>query len=642
MKDTFYITTPIYYPSDKLHIGNTYCTVAVDVMARYKRLRGYDVKFLTGTDDHGQKIERVAEAAGVTPIEYVDRIVDMTKKLWKTMNCAYDVFMRTTEPFHIKACQRLFKTLFDKGDIYKGHYEGLYCVQCETFFTKTQAPDNLCADCGRPLETVREESYFFRQSKYQDQLLKHIEDNPDFIRPESRKNEMVSFIKSGLEDVAVSRTTFKWGIPVGFDEGHVIYVWFDALPNYVTALGLFGEDDSEYKKYWPADVHMVGKDILRFHTILWPTMLMALGEPLPKTVFGTGWLLIDGAKMSKSKGNVVDPEILVEKYGVDAVRYFLMREVVMGQDGNYTEEALASRINADLANDLGNLLSRAAGMIDKYFGGTLPAEHKATSFDESLINTAGQTIVKSAAAMDRIAFSEALTEIWTMVRRANKYVDETEPWTLFRNGDKTALAGALYNLAEILRLSAILISPVMPDTSAEIFRQLGITDDSLKTWNSLSFGGLPKSITIVKGAAMFPRIDLKAAFGEPDKPAEPNADVKTEAKAAPAVKTENYIGIEDFAKLELRVGIVKSCEKVSEKLLKSQIEIGGETRQILSGIAERFTPEDMIGKAVVVVTNLKPIKLRGHMSEGMILAAGEGEGLRLVTADGADSGAKVK
>jgi len=620
-KETFYITTPIYYMSGELHIGNTYPTVLTDTMARYKKMRGYDVKFLTGTDDHGQKVERMSAKTGKTPQDFVDGLAELSKNLWKTMNCEYDIFMRTTLPFHAKACQKIFRTLYEKGDIYLGKYEGLYCVECETFFKN--APDGLCSDCGRQLSGVTEECYFFRMSKYADKLIKYIHDNPEFIRPESRRNETLGFLKGGLEDIAVSRTTIKWGIPVDFDPKHVIYVWFDALPNYATALGFYGEDDSDYRKYWPA-VHVIGKDILRFHTIIWPTMMMALGEPLPKTVFVTGWLLSNGGKMSKSKGNSIDPIDLAKRYGVDALRYFLMREVVQGQDGNYSEDSLINRINSDLANDLGNLLSRTVGMIEKYFEGKLPAvPKKMTSFDDALISTVEASEAKASQAYDRMAFSEALSEIWVSVRRANKYVDETEPWLLHRSKETEALARVLYMLCETLRHTAILISPVMPGTSAEIFRQLGIWDDKLKTWESLKFGKLPCEVKIEKGETLFPRIDVKAIK-------------ETEAEEQ-AVPSKPQITIDDFGKLDLRVGIVKECVKASEKLLKSQVDIGSEMRQILSGIAQWYAPEDMVGRRVVVVTNLKPIKLRGFLSEGMLLAAGEGtddDPVKLVAVDG--------
>lgn len=627
MKDkTFYITTPIYYMSGKVQIGNAYPTVASDVMARYKKLRGFDVKFLTGTDDHGQKVERVAAQAGKTPQAYVDDMAEFSKTVWEALDCEYDIFMRTSAPFHVKAVQRIFKELFNRGDIYKGEYEGLYCVHCETFF----GPKNeVCADCARPLDMVREECYFLKLSKYQEPLLRHIEQNPDFIRPAHRKNEMVSFLKGGLEDIAVTRTTVKWGVAVDFDPRHVVYVWIDALSNYATALGFMGDDDREYKKYWPADVHMVGKDILRFHTIYWPAMMMALGEPLPKTVYGTGWLLIDGGKMSKSKGNVVDPMELVKKYGSDAVRYFLMREIVMGQDGNYTEEALAGRINADLANDLGNLLSRTVGMIEKYFDGSVKKTEVHTAFDGDVIEILKLARIKAEEHMDAMDFSHALTEIWGVVRRANKYVDETEPWVLFRNKSMDELARVMYVLAEVLRHAAIMIGPVMPRTSKEIFRQLGIGDDDLKCWKSLEFGKLPGALKVQKGETLFPRIDLAAAFGEESAPAPaPVPDPKSDT---------NEITIDDFAKLDLRVGIIKECEKVGERLLKSQVDMGGETRQILSGIAQWYSPEDMVGKRVVVVANLKPIKLKGHLSQGMILAAGEGtpdDPVRVVSVDG--------
>lgn len=637
MSNTFYVTTPLYYMSDKPQIGNAYPTVAADVMARYKKLRGFDVRFLTGTDDHGLKIERAAAKAGKDPKAYVDGLAEVTKRLWRDMNCQYDIFMRTTSEAHETAVKRVFKKLYDQGDIYKGRYTGLYCVDCETFFTKTQAPDGLCGDCGRPLEEIGEDAYFFKMSKYQDRLLKHIADNPDFIRPESRKNEMLSFIKGGLEDVAVTRTTFTWGIPVDFAPGHVIYVWFEALMNYATALGLMGDGGHpDYDRFWPADVHIVGKDILRFHTVLWPTILMALGEPLPKTVYGTGWILMDGGKMSKSKGNAVDLDELIPKFGVDAIRYYLMREIVMGQDGNYTEEALAARINADLANDLGNLLSRTVGMIERYFGGTLPENQAATAFDGVLMETAATTVTKYAGAMDKLAVSDALSEVWTLVRRGNKYVDETEPWTLHKKGETEALAGVLYNLAETLRITAVLISPVMPGTAAEILRQIGISGPELSAWDSLAFGKLPKAVTVAKGGVIFPRLDLKAMFNKGEGGKTAQEAPKTQEKSG---KPE--ITIDDFAKAELKVGVILQCEKVSDKLLKSQVRIGGETRQILSGVAEFYAPEDMVGKHVVVVTNLRPIKLRGHLSEGMILAASGEAGVKLVTADGAVDGDTV-
>jgi len=638
-KKTFYITTPIYYPSDKLHIGHSYTTVAADSMARYKKMRGFDVKFLTGTDEHGQKIERRAKEQNVTPKQYVDNIVDWIKELWKTMDIGYDIFIRTTDAHHEAAVQKIFKKLYEQGDIYKSAYEGLYCTPCETFFTERQLVDGKCPDCGRPVETVQEESYFFRLSKYQDKLTAYIESHPEFIQPQTRQNEMLNnFLKPGLEDLCVSRTSFKWGIPVDFDPGHVVYVWIDALSNYITALGYSSEDDSEYKKYWPADVHLVGKEIVRFHTLIWPIMLMALGEPLPKQVFGHGWLVIDGGKMSKSKGNVVDPRVLVDKYGVDAVRYFLMREVAFGQDGNFTNEVFFNRINADLANDLGNLLSRTVGMIDKYFGGKLPMAKQGNAFDDELMQTAANAVKGYETQMEQMFFSDALEEVWTLVRRANKYVDETAPWTLAKDESKQAeLAHVLYMLAEVLRILAVLVSPFMPNTPKAICGQLNIADESLQTWESIqSFGHLPGEVQITKGDVVFPRIDVKKELEE-IAAAAPVIKEETPAKKQEAPKEEAVeIGIEDFAKVKLKTGVVLACEAVegSDKLLKSQIKIGAETRQIVSGIAKHYTPEQMVGKRVVVVVNLKPVKLRGVLSEGMILAATDETGkLSVVTTD---------
>lgn len=624
MNKTYYITTPIYYPSDKLHIGNTYTTVAADTMARYKKMRGYDVKFLTGTDEHGQKIERIAKENNTTPKEYVDKIVEWIKQLWKTMNIDYDIFIRTTDDFHQKAVQKIFKALYDNGDIYKSEYDGLYCTPCETFFTERQVIDGKCPDCGRPVERAKEESYFFRLSKYQDALIKHIEENPYFIQPVSRKNEMLSFIKSGLEDLCVSRTSFKWGIPVDFDPDHVVYVWVDALSNYATALGYMSDDDSEYKKYWPADVHLVGKDILRFHTIIWPAMLMSLKQPLPKQVFGHGWLLIgSGEKMSKSKGNVVDPIKLVERYGVDSIRYFLLREIAFGQDGNFSNEALIQRINTDLANDLGNLVSRTVTMIEKYFDGIVPDITESTEFDSDLINTATQVVTKTEEYMDKFLLSDALVEIWNLVRRLNKYIDETAPWILAKDKTKKAvLADVLCNLVEGLRMTSIMIAPFMPTTSKSIIKQLSI---NLTTWDSLyKWSNKAKDSKVQKDKIIFPRIDMKKELEQLN-----NINFKSK-------KEEDYINIEDFEKVKLKVGEVIECEKIakSDKLLKSKIKIGNEIRQIVSGIAKYYTPEQMIGKKVVVVTNLKPVKLRGVLSEGMILAASDESGnLALVSTD---------
>ncbi len=647
MAEKFYITTPIYYPSDKLHIGHSYCTVATDTMARYKRLRGYDVKFLTGTDEHGQKIERIAEKQGITPKQYVDKIVSGIKDLWKELDISYDHFIRTTDDYHVKSVQKIFKQLYDQGDIYKSEYEGWYCTPCESFYTDVQLVDGKCPDCGREVERLKEESYFFRLSKYQDRLIKYIEEHPEFIQPQTRQNEMINnFLKPGLEDLCVSRTSFNWGIPVTFDPKHIVYVWVDALTNYITALGYGSDDDSEFKKYWPADVHVVGKEIVRFHTIIWPAMLMALDLPLPKQVFGHGWLIIDGGKMSKSKGNVVDPKVLVDRYGVDAIRYFLLREIAFGQDGNFTNEALIQRINSDLANDLGNLVSRTVGMIEKYFDGKIPSDREETEFDASLKDTAKAVTEKVDTLLDKMLFSDALTEIWTLIRRSNKYVDETQPWVLAKDdSQKAKLANVLYNLSEAIRIVSVLIQPFMPNTPKLIWKQLGVSEGEATTWDSAkTWGVLPADTVYTKGDVIFPRIDMKKELAELEaamKAAQAASVANQEKKAEEEQKEEPVpeITIDDFDKIKLKVGTVIASEKMpgSKKLLKNQIKIGNETRQILSGISPNYTPEEMVGKKVIVLTNLPPRKMMGEMSYGMILVAEDENGeLSLASVDKAD------
>lgn len=640
-KKTFYITTPIYYPSDKLHIGHTYSTVAADAEARYRRLKGYDTFFLTGTDEHGQKIEDKAKAVGVTPKEYVDNIVAGIKDLWKLMNISYDKFIRTTDEYHEKAVQKIFKKMYDKGDIYKGYYEGLYCKPCESFWTETQAVDGKCPDCGRPVGKATEEAYFFKLSAYGDKLIKYYEEHPGFIEPQSRQNEMINnFIKPGLQDLCVSRSSFKWGIPVPVDENHVIYVWLDALTNYITALGYGSDDDSLYKKFWPANVHLIGKDIIRFHTIYWPAFLMSIDEPLPQKVYGHGWVLLEGGKMSKSKGNVVDPVVLAERYGVDALRYYLLREIAFGSDGTFSNENLINRINSDLANDLGNLVSRTVAMVIKYFGGTIPAERESGEFDDDLKVLAAKTAEAADDALDKLNFSIGLTEIWKFVSRTNKYIDETAPWALAKDESKRArLAEVMYNLCESIRIISVLIAPFMPDTCTEIRRQLGLEGGF--EWDECKEFGKNATYTVCKGDIIFPRIDLEKELAELEAThAEPVNPLKAEIEGVAK------IGIDDFAKVDLRVAKVVECVPVkkAKKLLQLTLDDGtGSPRTVASGIAKWYKPEDIIGKSVILVSNLKPAVLCGVESCGMILAADAGEDeVKVIFVDGIPAGSKVR
>ncbi len=634
-KKPFYITTPIYYPSAKLHIGHAYCTTIADSIARFHRLAGEDVFFLTGSDEHGQKIQEKAEAEGVTPIEYTDKIVAGFQNLWQRLNISNDDFIRTTQKRHEKVVQEIFRRIYAKGDIYKGSYKGLYCTPCESYWTEHQLDENgCCPDCHRPVQEVAEEAYFFKMSNYQDRILAYIEENPEFIQPASRRNEMINFIKQGLEDLCISRTSFDWGIPVPIDEKHVIYVWFDALTNYLTPIG-FLDDPEKFNKFWPADLHLVGKEIVRFHTIIWPCILMALDLPLPKKVYGHGWLIVDGDKMSKSKGNVVDPIALIDEFGADAIRYFLLREINLGQDGNFSRDALIQRINSDLANDLGNLLHRTLNMIGKFQDGIVLAPQGESEIDKSLKADAAETVQFFTENMQKMELSLTIKKVWAFISRANKYIDETAPWALAKEPEKKQeLANVMYNLVESLRHISVLIAPFMPITAERIWQQLNLPQafaevqlDDIRAW-----GGTPANLKVGTPEQLFPRIEVE----KEEQPAkQPKAGKQKKEKKAEKTDSSGEVTFDEFSKLQLRVAKVLKAEKIpeTEKLLKLTVDLGSEQRELVSGIANHYEPADLIGKNVVMVANLKPAKIRGVVSHGMVLAASKGDDLKVVSVD---------